>query len=137
MWFLYCRPGAGSPVLVTGFCLSRLSLTDPVQRYHVSLYPHSLELSLPLICELRDIVLHFIGGMKSLLFRSSILFLSTPSIRYNDVCGGNFSTYQRGAPDNVENGQRLRKYDPRNLSLYLLIAHFLCRKFKSLQRWCS
>ncbi|KIM46851.1 hypothetical protein M413DRAFT_264366 [Hebeloma cylindrosporum] len=29
--------------------------------FHISLYPHTLELSLPLICELRDTVLHFIG----------------------------------------------------------------------------
>jgi len=40
---------------------------DSVHRFHVSLYPHTLELSLPLICELRDMVLHFIGGMKFLL----------------------------------------------------------------------
>ena len=53
--------------------------------------------SLPLICELRDIVLHLIGDMNFLLspFDDNTLIhsKSTPLIRYNDMqmtCGGNF-----------------------------------------------
>ena len=67
------------------------------------------ELSLPLICELKDMFLHLIGGMGFLLlpFHETILIhsKSTPSTRYNVdtiTCGGNFSIHQRGAPEGFE-----------------------------------
>jgi len=67
------------------------------------------ELSLPLICELKDMFLHLIGGMGFILsaFHETILIHSkfTPSTRYNVgtiTSGGNFSIYQQGAPEGFE-----------------------------------
>jgi len=47
----------------------------------------------------------------------------TPSIRYSDM-QWQFLHTPAGSPEDFENGQRLGKYDPRNLSLSPLVAQF-------------